>query len=54
LTERKAGKEADESKKKQEIRGIDRKKIRRRSGRIREKAGNREHWTTKLIEQKLF
>ena len=54
LTERKAGEEADESEKKPEIRDIGQKKIRRRSGRIGEKVGNREHWPTKLMEQKLF
>ena len=48
MTERKAEEEADESEKKQEIRGIDQKKSRGRSGRIGEKAGNQEHRTTKL------
>ena len=40
---RKAGDEADESEKNQEIMSIGQQKIQRRSGRIREKAGNREH-----------
>ena len=35
---------ADEPAKKQEIVSIVQKKYRGRSGRIREKAGNREHW----------
>ena len=51
---RKAGGGADEPEKKQEIRDIGRKKSRRRSGRTGEKAGNREHWPTKLMEQKHF
>ena len=38
---------ADEPEKKQEIRGIDRKKRRGRSGRTREKAGNQGHWLEK-------
>ena len=54
MARRKAEEEADESKRKPEIRGIGRKENQRRSGRTGEKAGNREHWTTKLMEQKLF
>ena len=53
MARRKAGEEADEPEKKQEIVSTGQKKIRRRSGRIREKAGNHEHWPTKLMEQKL-
>ena len=54
MDERKPGERADEPEKKPEIRSIGQKKIRRKSGRIREKAGNREHWPTKLMEQKHF
>ena len=43
MPERKAEEEADESEKKPEIRSIDQKKTRRRSGRIKEKAGNQGH-----------
>ena len=49
LARRKAEEEADEPEKKQEIRGIDQKKSRRRSGRIGEKARNREHRSAKLM-----
>ena len=48
MTERKPGERADEPEKKQEIRGIDQKKSRRRSGRIGEKVGNQGHRSAKL------
>ena len=43
MARRKAEEGADEPEKKQEIRGIDRKKSRGRSGRTRDKAGNQGH-----------
>jgi len=42
----------DESEKKQEIMSTEQKKGRRQSGRIREKAGNREHWAEEKPETK--
>ena len=48
---RKIGGEADESEKKQEIMSIGQKKIQRRSGRIREKAGNHEHRSEEKSEE---
>ena len=61
MTERKAEEEADESEKKPEIRSIDQKKTRRRSGRIKEKVGNQgrrleekpeEKWTNRRKSKK--
>ena len=52
MSGRKAGDEADELEKKREIRGIVRKKIRGKSGRIREKAGNQGRWPEENPETK--